>query len=55
MYTDVGNAILEINPHLLIICEGPQTAINAGPLGNGLAGGSPDGDLSAVGGQGGVP
>ncbi len=55
MYTDVGNAILEINPYLLIICEGPQTAINAGPLGNGLAGGSPDGDLSAVGGQGGVP
>jgi endoglucanase len=54
MYTTVGNAILEINPHLLIICEGPQTAINVGALGNGLAGGAPEGDLSAVGGVGGV-
>jgi endoglucanase len=52
MYTEVGNAILEINPHLLIICEGPQTPDN---IGNGMAGGSPEGDLSAVGGQGGVP
>jgi endoglucanase len=55
MYTTVGNAILEINPHLLVICEGPQTAINVGALGNGLAGGAPEGDLSAVAGEGGVP
>jgi aryl-phospho-beta-D-glucosidase BglC (GH1 family) len=54
MYTTVGNAILDVNPHLLIICEGPQTAINAGALGNGLAGGAPEGDLSAVGGVAGV-
>lgn len=52
MYTTVGNAILQINPHLLIICEGPQTAINVGALGNGLAGMAPEGDLSAVGGEG---
>ena len=52
MYTTVGNAILEINPQLLIICEGPQTAINVSALGNGLAGEAPEGDLSAVGGQG---
>ncbi len=54
MYTTVGNALLEVNPHLLIICEGPQTAINIGSLGNGLAGHAPEGDLSAVGGVGGV-
>ncbi len=54
MYTRVGNAILDLDPHLLIICEGPQTAINVGPLGNGLAGHGPEGDLSAVGGVGGV-
>ena len=52
MYTDVGNAILDVNPHLLIICEGPQTTT---PFGNGLAGNSPEGDLSAVDGEGGVP
>ncbi len=49
MYTDVGNAILKINPYLLIICEGPQVTT---PFGNGLAGNSPEGDLSAVGGKG---
>jgi aryl-phospho-beta-D-glucosidase BglC (GH1 family) len=52
MYTDLGNALLQLNPNLLIICEGPQTTT---PFGNGLAGNSPEGDLSAVGGQGGVP
>ena len=52
MYTDVGNAILALNPKLLIICEGPQGVSN---IGNGLAGIGPEGDLSAVGGVGGVP
>lgn len=52
MYTDVGNAILALNPRLLIICEGPQSTENTG---NGLAGIGPEGDLSAVGGIGGVP
>ena len=52
MYTDLGNAILAENPKLLIICEGPQGTKN---IGNGLAGIGPEGDLSAVGGVGGVP
>jgi endoglucanase len=52
MYTDVGDAILVLNPKLLIICEGPQSTKNTG---NGLAGIGPEGDLSAVGGVGGVP
>ena len=52
MYTDLGNAILALNPKLLIICEGPQGTANTG---NGLAGIGPEGDLSAVGGVGGVP
>ena len=51
MYTDLGNAILAQNPKLLIICEGPQGTANTG---NGLAGIGPEGDLSAVGGVGGV-
>jgi len=51
MYTEVGNAILAINPKLLIICEGPQTTKNTG---NGMAGIGPEGDLTAVGGVGGV-
>lgn len=55
MYVDVGNAIQEVNPQLLIICEGPQTGINEGNIGNGLAGGAPEGDLSGVTGRGGVP
>lgn len=52
MYTELGNAILAINPKLLIICEGPQGTAN---IGNGLAGIGPEGDLSAVGGVDGVP
>jgi aryl-phospho-beta-D-glucosidase BglC (GH1 family) len=52
MYTDLGNAILAQNPKLLIICEGPQSTNNSA---NGLAGIGPEGDLSAVGGVGGVP
>ena len=52
MYTDLGDAILALNPRLLIICEGPQSTTNTG---NGLAGIGPEGDLSAVGGVGGVP
>lgn len=52
MYTRVGNALLALNPKLLIICEGPQSYSNTG---NGLAGFGPEGDLSAVGGIGGVP
>ena len=28
MYTTVGNALLKLNPHWLIICEGPQTYRN---------------------------
>ncbi len=52
MYSDLGSAILTINPKLLIICEGPQGTSNTG---NGLAGIGPEGDLSAVGGSGGVP
>jgi len=52
MYTELGNAILALNPKLLIICEGPQTTKNTG---NGLAGIGPEGDLSAVGGVAGVP
>jgi endoglucanase len=52
MYTDLGNAILALNPKLLIICEGPQGTANTG---NGLAGIGPEGDLSAVGGVDGVP
>jgi endoglucanase len=52
MYTELGNAILALNPKLLIICEGPQNTKNAG---NGLAGIGPEGDLSAVGGVSGVP
>src|SRR5208283_2588349 len=51
-YTDLGNAILALNPKLLIICEGPEGTANTG---NGLAGIGPEGDLSAVGGIGGVP
>ena len=51
MYTETGNAILAINPQLLIICEGPQDTEN---LKNGLAGIGPEGDLSAVGGVEGV-
>lgn len=51
MYTDLGNAILAINPSLLIICEGPQSTSNTG---NGLAGIGPEGDLTAVGGVHGV-
>lgn len=51
MYTRLGNAILAINPRLLIICEGPQSTSKTG---NGLAGIGPEGDLSAVGGVGGV-
>lgn len=51
MYTDLGNAILQQNPHLLIICEGPQGTSNTN---NGLAGIGPEGDLSAVGGVDGV-
>lgn len=52
MYTELGNAILALNPHLLIICEGPQSPADTG---NGLAGIGPEGDLSAVGGVGAVP
>lgn len=52
MYTDLGNAILALNPKLLIICEGPQSTKFTG---NGLAGIGPEGDLSAVGGVGRVP
>jgi aryl-phospho-beta-D-glucosidase BglC (GH1 family) len=52
MYTDLGNAILALNPKLLIICEGPQGTANTG---NGMAGIGPEGDLTAVGGMGGVP
>ena len=52
MYTDLGNAILALNPKLLMICEGPQSTANTG---NGFAGIGPEGDLSAVGGVGGVP
>lgn len=52
MYSDLGNAILAENPKLLIICEGPEGTANTG---NGLAGIGPEGDLSAVGGIGGVP
>jgi endoglucanase len=52
MYTEMGNAILAINPKLLIICEGPQDTKN---FRNGLAGIGPEGDLSAVGGVEGVP
>jgi aryl-phospho-beta-D-glucosidase BglC (GH1 family) len=51
MYTELGDAILALNPHLLIICEGPQTTSNTG---NGMAGVGPEGDLTAVGGVGGV-
>lgn len=51
MYTELGNSILAINPKLLIICEGPQTTSNSG---NGMAGIGPEGDLTAVGGVGGV-
>jgi aryl-phospho-beta-D-glucosidase BglC (GH1 family) len=54
MYTDMGNAIQDVNPRLLIICEGPQTGINEGNIGNGLAGGAPEGDLSGAGGVGGI-
>ncbi len=52
MYTTVGNAILEVDSRLLIICEGPQTST---PAGNGLAGNGQEGDLTAVGGGDGVP
>ena len=52
MYTELGNAILALNPKLLIICEGPEGTANSG---NGLAGIGPEGDLSAIGGVGGVP
>jgi endoglucanase len=52
MYTELGNAILAMNPRLLIICEGPQGTKNTG---NGLAGIGPEGDLSAVGGIDSVP
>jgi aryl-phospho-beta-D-glucosidase BglC (GH1 family) len=52
MYTELGDAILALNPKLLIVCEGPQGTANTG---NGLAGIGPEGDLSAVGGVGGVP
>lgn len=52
MYTDLGNAILAQSPKLLIICEGPQSTKNTG---NGLAGIGPEGDLTPVGGVGGVP
>ena len=51
MYTTVGNAIQSVQSQLLIICEGPQTYSNSG---NGLAGIGPEGDLSAIGGVGGV-
>jgi endoglucanase len=51
MYTDLGNKILAQNPKLLIICEGPQGTVNTK---NGMAGIGPEGDLSAVGGVGGV-
>jgi endoglucanase len=53
MYTTVGNALLKVNPHLLIICEGPQT-YNWNPP-NGMADIGPEGDLSAVGGFNGNP
>ena len=53
MYTTVGNALLKVNPHLLIICEGPQT-YNWNPP-NGMADNGPEGDLSAVGGFNGTP
>ena len=52
MYTTVGNALLNLNPNWLIICEGLQSPRNTD---NGLAGIGPEGDLSAVGGVGGVP
>ena len=52
MYTETGDAILQINPKLLIICEGPQDTED---LNNGLAGIGPEGDLSAVGGVESVP
>jgi aryl-phospho-beta-D-glucosidase BglC (GH1 family) len=51
MYVELGNAILAINPKLLIICEGPQATSNTN---NGMAGIGPEGDLTGVGGIGGV-
>ncbi len=51
MYTTVGNALLKLNPHWLIICEGPQSYSNTG---NGIAGVGPEADLSPVGGIDGV-
>ena len=52
MYTTVGNALLKLNKHWLIICEGPQAYSNTG---NGIAGVGPEADLSPVGGIDGVP
>lgn len=51
MYTNLGNSILALNRHLLIICEGPQGTSDTR---NGMAGIGPEGDLSAVGGVDGV-
>lgn len=52
MYTTLGNALLKLNKHWLIICEGPQSYNNTG---NGIAGVGPEADLSPVGGIDGVP
>ncbi|MES2222229.1 MAG: cellulase family glycosylhydrolase [Acidobacteriota bacterium] len=52
MYTTVGNALLKINPHFLIVCEGPQTHDWNPP--NGMADIGPEGDLTAVGGVNGA-
>jgi aryl-phospho-beta-D-glucosidase BglC (GH1 family) len=45
MYERVGNAIQAVNPHALIIVEGPQMWSGAAP---GLPAGAPAGDLSGV-------